>query len=168
MPRPLIALALACLDGLALPPVAGAAGQAPPPGLADLCGQDLDYGQFDYIRPCLSVTGCFHLLRTDRLAGDGGFDIRFSPSQYDDLDRDLRRAQSGGHAAYQGHLRVLHARLSGALLHQDRAATGVSQGNLLKLWAKHPGDARAALQAADHAALASDLAAKLQAGQFGA
>ncbi len=137
-------------------PVAGAAGQAPPPGLADLCGQDLDYGQFDYIRPCLSVTGCFHLLRTDRLAGDGGFDIRFSPSQYDDLDRDLRRARAGGHAVYQGHLRVLHARLSGALLNVSAQATGVSQGNLLKLAAKHPPEAMDALRAATHRLLLED------------
>lgn len=140
----------------------------PAPAFASLCTQDLDYGQFDYLRPCLSVTGCFHLFRTDRLAACGDFDIRFSPTQYDDLDHDLRLAAQGLPAVYNGHLRVLHARLSGALLHQDRAATGVSQGNLLKLWAKHPGDARAALQAADHAALADDLAAKLRPGENGA
>jgi len=41
---------------------------------------------------------------------------------------------------------VRHARLSGALLHQDGPATGVSRGNLTKLAAKHPPEVRAALR----------------------
>ena len=29
----------------------------------DTCGQDLDFGQLGYSRPCVSVTGCCHLFR---------------------------------------------------------------------------------------------------------
>lgn len=112
------------------------------PTLASLCSQDLDFGQFGYIRPCLSVTGCFHLFRTAALRESGDFDIRFSPTQYDDLDHDLRLAAMGRIPVFQGHLAARHARLSGALLNQDARATANSAANLRKLWGKHPPEAR--------------------------
>ncbi|GAB6036962.1 glycosyltransferase [Fundidesulfovibrio butyratiphilus] len=133
-------------------------GDAPNP--ACLCAQDLDYGQFAYLRPSLSVTGCCHLFRTEALLAGGGFDIRFSPTQYDDLDHDLRQARAGGATIYQGHLKVLHARLSGALLHLDERATANSMANLRKLAAKHPPDALEALRRRDEDLLARDLARK--------
>ena len=125
--------------------------------LASLCSQDLDFGQFDYMRPCLSVTGCCHLFRTSLLKEGGGFDIRFSPTQYDDLDHDLRQAALGRTAVYQGGLTVRHARLSGALLHGDRAATGVSLGNLRKLAAKHCPQARRTMRLGAAQAMLSDV-----------
>jgi hypothetical protein len=131
----------------------------PEPVLASLCSQDIDFGQFDYARPCLSVTGCFHLFRADVLRRCGDFDIRFSPTQYDDLDHDLRLAAMGLAAVYQGHLTVRHARLSGALLAVAGPAAGNSRGNQLKLWAKHPEAQRLAmLEAADEAMLLDVLA----------
>jgi len=108
------------------------------PAFSSLCTQDLDFGQFDYIRPCLSVTGCFHLFRTKLLRESGDFDIRFSPTQYDDLDHDLRLAAMDRTAVYQGNLAVRHARLSGSLLNQNAQATANSTANLRKLAAKHP------------------------------
>ena len=128
-------------------------GQAP--AFSSLCTEDLDYGQFDYLRPCLAVTGCFHMYRQDALASCGDFDIRFSPTQYDDLDHCLRLAANGRLPVYTGHVAVRHARLSGALLDVDAAATGISRGNLVKLAAKHSLEARAALRhRAEHALLA--------------
>jgi GT2 family glycosyltransferase len=112
------------------------------PAFSSLCTQDLDFGQFDYIRPCLSVTGCFHLFRTERLRESGDFDIRFSPTQYDDLDHDLRLAAMGRTAVYQGNLFVRHARQSGALLNQNVQATANSNANLRKLAAKYPAGVR--------------------------
>lgn len=131
----------------------------PEPVLAAPCSQDIDFGQFDYARPCLSVTGCFHLFRTRTLRQCGDFDIRFSPTQYDDLDHDLRLAAMGLPAVYQGHLTVRHARLSGALLAVPGPAAGNSRGNQIKLWGKHSEEERQAmLQAADEAMLQDILA----------
>ena len=130
------------------------------PAFATLCTQDLDFGQFDFVRPCLSVTGCFHLFRTSVFKECGDFDIRFSPTQYDDLDHDLRLAELGRSAVYQGQLAVRHARLSGALLHQDPQATGNSLGNLRKLSAKHPSQARQALLKRTAGIMLADVLAK--------
>ncbi|WP_243368384.1 glycosyltransferase [Fundidesulfovibrio soli] len=132
-------------------------GQGTRPEFAALCAQELDFGQFDALRPCLSVTGCFHLFRTERLLEAGDFDIRFSPTQYDDLDHDLRRAQSGSLAACQAHLRVRHARLSGSLAHRDAVATANGEGNMLKLAVKHPPERLGSVVAATAAALLTDL-----------
>lgn len=116
------------------------------PVFSSLCTQDLDFGQFDYIRPCLSVTGCFHLFRTKNLQESGDFDIRFSPTQYDDLDHDLRLAAMGRPPVYQGNLAVRHARLSGALLNLNAQATANSTANLRKLTAKHPAESLESLR----------------------
>ena len=130
------------------------------PAFSSLCGQDLDFGQFDYLRPCLSVTGCCHLFRTKELLTSGGFDIRFSPTQYDDCDHDLRLVDAGRLPVYQGHLRVAHARLSGALLHQNPVATANSQGNLLKLAGKHPLEERQRLRLLDGERMLEDFTGK--------
>ncbi|MFP5222920.1 MAG: glycosyltransferase [Acidobacteriota bacterium] len=128
----------------------------PEPSFATLSSQDLDFGQFDALRPCLSVTGCFHLFRADALRTCGDFDIRFSPTQYDDLDHDLRLSELGLTAVCQGHCGVRHARLSGALLNQNAQATGNSMGNLGKLAAKHPPRARLAMRLAVEQVLLED------------
>lgn len=115
---------------------------APRPGdqllvLANLHQAAPDLGRFDYLRPCVSVTGCCHLLRAADISRAGGFDIRFSPSQYDDLERDLRVFLSGGCAAYQGHLRVRHKRRSGALAERSAAEVGSATANAHKLQTRH-------------------------------
>ena len=130
------------------------------PAFSSLCGQDLDFGQFDYLRPCLSVTGCCHLLRTRDLLESGGFDIRFSPTQYDDVDHDLRLAASGKWPVYQGRLGVAHARLSGALLNVNAQATANSRGNLAKLSGKYPTAERERLRGLDSQAMLDDVLAK--------
>ncbi|MBI4805802.1 MAG: glycosyltransferase [Desulfovibrio sp.] len=135
----------------------------PEPAFSSLCTQDLDFGQFDYIRPCLSVTGCFHLFRTELLRESGEFDIRFSPTQYDDLDHDLRLAALGHTAVYQGNLAVRHARLSGALLNQNAQATANSTANLHKLAAKHPGDVREKMREKLSTVMLKDILSKLSA-----
>ncbi|HWR02434.1 MAG TPA: glycosyltransferase family 2 protein, partial [Humidesulfovibrio sp.] len=102
-----------------------------------------DFGQFCYLRPCVSVTGCCHMLRGAQVDATGGFDIRFSPSQYDDLERDLRVFAGGGQVVYQGHLAVRHKRRSGAAAERSQAEIGSAMGNMRKLEAKH-GEARLA------------------------
>ncbi|MFZ5426318.1 MAG: glycosyltransferase [Thermodesulfobacteriota bacterium] len=135
-------------------------GAGPVPAFSAPCAGDLDFGQWDRVRACLSVTGCFHLFRTASLMECGDFDIRFSPTQYDDLDHDLRLASMGKPPVCQGHLTVRHARLSGALLHQDACATGNSEGNLRKLAAKHPYEERESLRREMASLLLEDAKAK--------
>jgi len=116
-----------------------------------------DFGQFGYMRPCVSVTGCCHMLRSAHIDATGGFDIRFSPSQYDDLERDLRVFLGGGHAVYQGHLAVRHKRRSGAMAERSPAEVGCAMANLRKVEAKHGEAQLAALSEAGEAMLERDM-----------
>lgn len=128
--------------------------------VSDLQLQAPDQGQFDFLRPCGSVTGCCHLFRTKRLAEVGAFDIRFSPSQFDDLDHDLRLLLAGQTAACQGLLRVAHRKTSGSLAGLNRAAGGNARGNELKLQAKYsPAEAARMLEIQEQV-MEQDLAAK--------
>ncbi|WP_291327377.1 glycosyltransferase family 2 protein [Desulfovibrio sp. UCD-KL4C] len=101
--------------------------------------QDLDYGQFNFCRPCTSVTGCFHLFKKSVLNEIGNFDIRFTPTQYVDVDHDLMIATAGKTAVYQGNLKVRHKRKSGSAISSSSAARGGGAGNLLKLESKYSG-----------------------------
>lgn len=112
-------------------------GQTPTLPVTDLQHQCFDFGQFDAIRPCLSVTGCCHLFRTEHLLEQGGFDICFSPSQFDDLDRDFRVGSAGGYAVCQGFLSVEHLKCTGAAARRGGNAAGNALGNLVKLRQKH-------------------------------
>lgn len=104
----------------------------------DSFNQNMDYGQYKYCRPCTSVTGCFHVFRREVLEASDDFDLRYSPSQYDDLDHDLSLAVAGlGPAVYQGALKVHHKRLTGTSLKHDRASRGAAAGNVMKLEAKY-------------------------------
>lgn len=105
--------------------------------VSDLHHQTLDFGQFDYLRPCASVTGCCHLFRMDSLLECGGFDLRFSPSQYDDLEHDIRRNLSGRYAVYQGFLSVRHKKRTGKSSQVSPAEFGNSFANMHKLQKKY-------------------------------
>lgn len=115
--------------------------------------QTLDRGQFAYVRPCATVTGCCHMFRTQTLAGQGGFDLRYSPSQYDDLDHDIRLLLSGSTPVYQGHLAVGHFKSTGSQGGVGQAQYGVGWANQYKLHQKFEPDAfRRAAAVADQAA----------------
>lgn len=98
-------------------------------------GPGPDLGLLDTVRPCPSVSGCCHLLRGRALAtADGApFDLRFSPSQFDDLARDLRAFQHGRRAIYAGVLAVSHHQHAGPGQARDRAALGQLAGARHKL-----------------------------------
>lgn len=117
-------------------PVARHLDTPPPFSMTDLHMQTPDLGQFDFMRPCASVTGCCHLFRTDRLLASGEFDIRFSPTQFDDLEHDLRMLADGGGAVYTGHLRVRHARRTGDTQQQDATTASNAVANMIKLYYK--------------------------------
>lgn len=119
-----------------------------------------DWGQFALSRPCASVTGCCHLFAGPVLAGLGGFDIRFSPTQYDDLDHDVRLLLAGRTPYYFGHLTVVHAKATGAAGNPGGAGYGQGFANQLKLHGKYDDAAIAAAAQAAFAALDADHAAK--------
>jgi GT2 family glycosyltransferase len=105
--------------------------------MATLMLQEGDFGQADYVRPCASVTGCVHLFPTRRLLETGPFDLRFSPTQYDDLERDLRMVLGGGYAVYQGFLAIRHKRTSGAASDAGGAESAGATANMHKLMGKY-------------------------------
>ncbi|MUM76289.1 glycosyltransferase [Pseudodesulfovibrio sp. F-1] len=125
--------------------------------------QEADFGQADYIRPCASVTGCVHLFRAERLLETGPFDLRFSPTQYDDLERDLRMVLGGGYAVYQGFLAVRHKRVSGAQSDVGGGQAAGAAANMRKLLGKYePEDFERMARSMDSILLA-DLTAKMRA-----
>jgi len=128
--------------------------------MSDLHHQSFDLGGFDYLRPCVSVTGCCHLFRTETLLESGDFDICFSPSQFDDLDHDLRLVQSGKMPVYQGHLGIRHMKSSGKL--SEKGGMGFFNGlaNHEKLKAKHSGEKWERIRQVENDALCNDVARK--------
>ncbi|WP_321401643.1 glycosyltransferase [Maridesulfovibrio sp.] len=122
----------------------------------------LDSGYFDFMRPCGSVTGCCHLFRTQKLLDNGGFSLFLSPSQYDDLEHDLRSCLKGDFPVYQGHLGILHRKRSGFASHTDVAQEGNAQGNRYKMQAMHPRSEILRIMADEERLLQSDLEKKMQ------
>lgn len=93
----------------------------------------LDLGLFSYSRRTLSVSGCCHLLRTDTLDKVGRFDLRFSPTQFDDLERDIRANLAGVPVLYAGDVAVAHVQHSSLAKASTSAAVGQVIGNKVKL-----------------------------------
>ncbi len=122
-----------------------------------------DFGQYAVCRPCASVTGCCHLFRTETLAASGGFDIRFSPSQYDDLDHDLRLLLAGKTPVCQGHLAVIHAKATGGASGEGGRHYGSGFANQFKLHHKYDDAAVSRAAGTAFAALSEDAAAKWRA-----
>jgi GT2 family glycosyltransferase len=131
--------------------------EADPFDISELHGMVPDLGQFNYVRPCVSVTGCCHLFRTPELLVGKGFSLNLSPSQFDDLEYDLRHAAQGGHACYQGHLAVRHHNRSGKAARLSRAQTGNALGNKYKLRHLYDAERIRAMHRAQLAILEKDL-----------
>jgi GT2 family glycosyltransferase len=99
-----------------------------------------DNGCYDFIRETRSVMGCLHLLRVDALRAVPNFDLRFSPSQVDDIDHDLCLCLEGFKIMYCGLVTCVHHQSSGAVVAYDPAAIariGNCIGNDIKLFYKH-------------------------------
>ncbi|WP_285906627.1 glycosyltransferase family 2 protein [Pseudodesulfovibrio pelocollis] len=129
--------------------------------LSDLHIQTLDGGLFDILRPCASVTGCCHLFRTRDLLAFGDFAIHLSPSQYDDMERDLRLCEAGRFPVYQGHLAVRHKKRTGAASRVSGREEGNALGNKYKMQTMHGRDGLARAMHAERALLDADLRRKL-------
>ncbi len=130
--------------------------------VSNIHNQLLDAGYFDFMRPCASVTGCCHLFRTAKLLDNGGFSLFLSPSQYDDMEHDLRSCLKGDFAVYQGHLRVLHRKNTGAASRVSVVQEGNALGNKYKMQAMHPRSEILQIMADEERLLQSDLKKKIQ------
>lgn len=96
-------------------------------------GPGPDLGLLAGLRPCASVSGCCHLFRGQALVGPAPFDLRFSPSQFDDLARDLTGFLAGRRAVYAGTLAVAHHQHAGPGQARSQAAVGQLLGARTKL-----------------------------------
>jgi len=130
--------------------------------ISDLHYQTPDFGQFSYIRPCVSVTGCCHIFRRAALDAAGHFDLRFAPTQYDDVEHDIRHALRGELPIYQGHLRVAHMQSSGQAAWTDPAKLLATWANLFKLQIKYTQAEYDAIREADHQALLADMLKRVE------
>lgn len=126
----------------------------------DNCAGSVDTGLFTYTRPCLSVSGCCHLIAMQAIEKAGGFDLRYTPSQFDDLDRDLRSALSGMPALYTGSLAVRHVQHSSLSKAQTPRQIGHVMGNKFKLDTKYSDEELAALANDNAGRLWADLEEK--------
>lgn len=126
----------------------------------DNCAGSLDTGLFTYSRPCLSVSGCCHLVNLESIEKTGGFDLRYTPSQFDDLDRDLRACLAGMPALYAGHLAVRHVQHSSLAKSRTAGQIGQVMGNKLKLDTRYSDQELAWLAGENRALLHDDLRQK--------
>ena len=108
-----------------------------PFSVSSLQAGSLDYGQFDYMRPCAHVTGCCHLFSGPSLRDSADFDLRFSPSQCDDIDHDLQLLLAGKQVVYTGHVAVRHVRSSGRLVRLSTEQMARVSANFYKLKSKY-------------------------------
>ncbi|WP_419785153.1 glycosyltransferase family 2 protein [Pseudodesulfovibrio sp.] len=139
------------------PPVPTKPGQLPNRVLIyDNCAGAPDSGLFTYTRPCLSVSGCCHMVALRAVEKAGTFDLRYTPSQFDDLDRDLRSALSGMPALYTGTLAIRHVQHSSLAKAQTTRQIGHVMGNKYKLDTKYDDEQLAALVSANRTMLRSD------------
>ena len=130
--------------------------------IANAGSGELDLGLHDYTRPCLSVTGCCHMMDRRHAEALGGFDLRFGPSQFDDFDLDLRNALDGGHALYIGNSAIKHCQRSSMSQADNEAKIGHIQGNMIKLNSKYSIEQKHKLLRMNQDLLWSDLLAKVK------
>lgn len=82
--------------------------------LTDPCQiAQLDSGHYDFVRETDTVMGCCHLLRMASMPDGPQFDLRYSPSQIDDIAHDLSLRLKGHEVRYCGLVRCLHHQNTG-------------------------------------------------------
>ena len=118
-----------------------------------------DSGLFSYTRPCLSVSGCCHLVNLEAVRACGPFDVAFAPTQFDDLERDLRSQLAGFPSLFHGRVSVRHVQNSSLRQAANPAQVAHISGNKIKLEAKFTDDQAAALLAQNHESLWAHYAA---------
>jgi hypothetical protein len=124
--------------------------------------QCFDFGEFTFMRPCVTAIGCCHLLTRTAMDEGGAFDIRFSPSQSDDVDHDMRACLAGRMPIYNGHLRVLHKRSTGYHKTSNRRGWASAVGNWYKLQASYSEEEARRICELDQKTMWEDLLQRLE------
>ncbi len=93
-----------------------------------------DTGLYDVIRPTANVMGCCHVFRRQALADCPTFDLRFSPSQMDDVAHDFELLLHGYEVYYCGHTSCVHHQNTGGA--RTPAQVGNTLGNDVKFYHK--------------------------------
>lgn len=120
-----------------------------------------DIGLFDYVRDCCHVTGCCHLIPRENLEAVGFFDIRFNPTQFDDLERDLRSCAAGFPVRYCGHVGIRHMQHSSLSQADDPAKRAHIRGNKIKLEGLFAKDTVREIVRRDQQTVRNDLLSKI-------
>lgn len=113
-----------------------------------------------HTRPCLSVSGCCHAINIRTIEQCGGFDVRYTPTQFDDLERDLRCAQAGFTTMFTGSVRIAHMQHSSMRQAVSNAKRGHIMGNKIKLEHSYSAAAIAAMRQKTLLAATTDLLRK--------
>ncbi len=90
-----------------------------------------DTGQHDYIARRHYVMGCAQLYRREVFDVAGDYDLRFSPTQFDEVEHQLRMRLYGYEAVYNGFIEITHMLKSG--MQQSEAAQVSREANRLKM-----------------------------------
>jgi len=90
-----------------------------------------DCGQHDYTARRHYVMGCAHMYRKEVFDVVGDYDLRFSPTQFDEVEHQIRMRLYGYDALYNGFIEVVHMLKSG--LQQSEAAKVSREANRLKM-----------------------------------
>jgi len=118
-----------------------------------------DPGLFAYTRTCLSVSGCCHVVNLEAVRAAGPFDVAFAPTQFDDLERDLRSWLAGFPSVFHGRLAVRHVQNSSLRQAVSPAQVAHISGNKIKLESKFSDDQAAGLVAENHETLWAEFTA---------
>lgn len=108
--------------------------------------QTEDAGQFDYLAWSNHVRGCCNVFRRRPFELGATFDLRYTPTQYEDVDQNLALRALGYDILYDGRVSVEHhSRFETTL---SDLAVGNAEGNRLKLEKKWGVDAFEVLEKA--------------------
>jgi len=105
----------------------------------DTPNNQVDNNVYDFVRPTENVMGCLHLFSRQALLDHPRFDIRFSPSQMDDIAHDLDLRLDGYAVVYTGLVPCIHHQSSGVGIRSkhDMAKLGNCMGNDVKMCFKY-------------------------------
>ncbi len=84
---------------------------------------------YDFTRTTTNVMGCCHVFRREALEAAPTFDLRYSPSQMDDIAHDVELRLKGFEVLYCGEVACFHKQLTGKEF--KRGGSIVQLGNIL-------------------------------------
>lgn len=103
----------------------------------DTPNTNFDVGFYDVTRTTANVMGCCHIFTRKAADAVPTFDLRFSPSQMDDIAHDLDVALAGFEVIFHGNVECIHHQMSGVGRNQngfDYARFGNVAGNDVKFY----------------------------------